>query len=155
MDVVRHSLVSLIVILDREASEKGDPTVLGLSILVKTYPFVDTLLFMSDILAQLEKLSLVFQEYEIDFPQVQPLITSCIGAIEGMKTTPGLVLQNLSIVMENLTSSGIAIKTMENADKHFHDNVQVKFCESLLSNLQNRFPDLRIISSFLSLTPIS
>ena len=65
-----------------------------------------------------------------------------------MKATPGPALQSLSTVLENLANNVIAIKTMENADKHFHDDVQVTFCESLVSKLQNRFPDLPIISSF-------
>ena len=64
--------------------------------LAALYTFVATILFMSAILAQLDRLFLVFQEQEIDFSPVHPLITSCIKAIEGMKATPSPTLQSFS-----------------------------------------------------------
>lgn len=49
------------------------------------------------------KLSLVFQEHQIELSHVHPLITSCIRTIEGMKDVPG--------------------PTGENANTHIHDDV--------------------------------
>ena len=153
VNAVRRCLISLIFSLEREASERGDPCALGLATLVKNHIFVATLLFMSDVLAQLDKLSLVFQEREIDLSRVQPLITSCIRAIEGMKDVPGPALQSLQTVLEELANNDIVVVTGENADTHFHDNIQVKYCEALVSNLQNRFPDLPVISAFSVFDP--
>ena len=153
VNAVCRCLISLIFSLEREASERGDPCALGLATLVKNHILVATLLFMSDFLAQLDKLSLVFQECEIDLSRVQPLITSCIRTIEGMKDVPGPALQSLQTVLAELANNDIVIVTGENADTHFHDNIQVKYCEALVSNLQNRFPDLPVISAFSVFDP--
>ena len=89
--------------MEREASERGDPSVLGLATLVKTHMFVATLLFMSDGFSQLDKISLVFQEREIHLSCVQHLVSSRIRAVEGMKDSPGPVLQGLPAVIEEIT----------------------------------------------------
>ena len=78
VDAVRHCLCSLLVSLEREASERSNATALELASLCKTYMFVSTLMLMSDILSHLNKLLLVFQMENIDFSAVRPLVQSCI-----------------------------------------------------------------------------
>ena len=76
---------------------------------------------MSDVLALLDRLSLVFQERNIDFSHVQPLVNCCIRAIEEMNS-PGPALQDLPAVLENIAAYGITIKMCENVDLRFHDH---------------------------------
>ena len=98
-------------------------------------------------MAQIDSLSLVFQECEIDLPCLQLLITSCIRAIEGMKDVPGPALQSCPAVLGKLTNNYIMVVTGRNADTQSHNNIQVKCCEALVSNLQNRFCNLSVISA--------
>ena len=84
---------------------------------------------------------------------MQPLVNSCIRAIEGMKSSPGPALQDIPAVLESIAANGITIKTCENADLRFHDEVQVKYCASLVTNLESRFTDLPIISCFALFDP--
>ena len=67
-------------------------------------------------MAQPDRLSLIFQERNIDLSRVQPLVNSSIRAIEGMKSSPGPALQDLPAVFENIAANGITIKKCENAD---------------------------------------
>lgn len=53
--------------LEREASERSDPTALGLTTLCKKYMFIATLMLMTDVLSYITRLSLLYQREEIDF----------------------------------------------------------------------------------------
>ena len=75
---IKRSLPSLLCSLEREASERSDPTAMGLAKLCKTYMFIATLLLMSDILSHVTKISLLFQRENIDYSQVQQLVGTCI-----------------------------------------------------------------------------
>lgn len=141
MEAIRCTLPSLITSLEREASERGDPTALGLATLVKSYTFVATLLLMSDALAQLDKLSLIFQERDIDLSRVQPLVSACIKVIQGMRKSPGPALQGLTAVLQSPTDNDICIKTKDGEEQTFHCEVQEKYSDSLVANLTDRFPD--------------
>ena len=71
INAIKHSLPSLLCSLEREASERSDPAAMGLSTLCKTYMFIATLLFMSDIHSHVTKISLLFQSENVDYSQVQ------------------------------------------------------------------------------------
>ena len=86
---MRKSLSSLLVSLDREASERADATAVGLVTLCRNYMFVATIMFMSDIMSHVNKLSLIFQMETVDFSKVKPLVDSCIKAVKDLKTTSG------------------------------------------------------------------
>ena len=94
VDAVRRSLSSLLVSLDKEASEQMDATALGLVTLCKTYMFIATLMLMSDILSHVNKLSLMFQMESIDFSTVKPVLESCIKEVKNLKTNPGPAMKS-------------------------------------------------------------
>ena len=89
VDAVRRSLTSLLLSLDREASEATDATAFCLATLCKTYMFIATLMLMSDIMSHVNKLSLVFQMESIDFSTVKPVLESCIKEVKNLKNNPG------------------------------------------------------------------
>ncbi len=72
------SLPSLLVSLDREASEKGEPIATGLLKFMKTYKCVACAYLMSDVLPHLSRLSKIFQKENVDFSLIQPRLQSTI-----------------------------------------------------------------------------
>jgi hypothetical protein len=64
---------SILVSLDREASERGEPTAHGLLKFMKNYRFLACAYLLSDILPHLSRLSRVFQQ-NIDFSLIQPCL---------------------------------------------------------------------------------
>ena len=65
-------LNSVLVSLDREASEKSEPTAHGLYKFMKSYKLVATPYLLSDILPHLSRLSKIFQKVNVDLSLIQP-----------------------------------------------------------------------------------
>lgn len=84
-----HTLPSIFVSLDCEASENSEPTAHGLLNFMKSYKFVACAYLLSDILPPLSQLSLIFQKQNIDFSLVQPCLKTTIDSIKQYETTPG------------------------------------------------------------------
>ena len=128
VDAIRRSLSSLLVSLDKEAVENTDATAIGLLSLCRTYKFVATLMFMSDILSHVNKLSLLFQMETIDFSNVKSLVESCIKAIRKLKTTPGPAMNSTTSVVEQLQQEHqIPISGVTDHDKEtFKNEIQNK-----------------------------
>ena len=161
INAIKRSLPSLICSLEREASERCEPTAMGLAKLCKTYMFIATLLFMSDILSHVTKISLLFQRENVDYSQVQQLVGTCIEAIKRLANSPGPAMLTMNTVIDCLTNehhTEIAGVTDCNRQA-FDTNIRQKYCLALEQHLQKRFPDLPIISSFQvfdpSLLPVS
>ena len=107
VDAVRRSLTSLLLSLDREASEQADPTAVGLLTLCKTYKFVATLMLMSDILSHVNKLPLLFQMETIDFSTVNSLVETCIKEVKKLKSNPGPAMKSTDSVIKHLEEQQI------------------------------------------------
>jgi len=77
-----HSLPSILVSLDREAAENGEPTAHGLYKFMKYYKFVACAYLLSDVLPHLSRLSRIFQKENVDLSLIQPCLKSTIDAIK-------------------------------------------------------------------------
>ena len=102
VDAIHRSLSSLLNSLDKEASEKKNPTTIGLLALFKTYEFIATLMLMSDIFPLVNKFSLIFQTETIDFSNVNLLVELCIIAMKKLKANPGPAMKSTSSVIQQL-----------------------------------------------------
>ena len=71
---LRQCLPSVLVSLEREATERHDAQARGLALFVKDSFFVASVYFESDILPPLAQLSRAFQKTSIDFSMVKPLV---------------------------------------------------------------------------------
>ena len=71
---VVRTLPSLLVSLDREASENGEPTAVGLYKFMKSYKSVASVYLLSDILPHLGRLSRIFQKENVDLSLIQPCL---------------------------------------------------------------------------------
>ena len=155
INAIKRSLPSLLCSLEREASEQSDPTAMGLTKLCKTYMFIATLLFMSDILSHVTKISLLFQRENIDYSQVQQLVVTCIEAIKELATSPGPAMLTIDTVIKCLVEQHhIEITGISDSNRQIFDtNTRQKYCLALEDHLQRRFPDLPIIHSFQVFDP--
>ncbi len=148
------SLPSLLVSLDREASEKGEPIATGLLKFMKTYKFVACAYLMSDVLPHLSRLSKIFQKENVDFSLIQPCLQSTIDAINVYEHTDG---PNL-LKVENILTSDLkdfqilATTTHKNS---FKCNVQRMYIQAIVRHLTDRFPNVEIIDAFNIFNPQS
>ena len=149
IDAVRRSLSSLLVSLDREASERADATAVGLVTLCRNYMFVAIITFMSDIMSHVHKMSLIFQMETVDFFKVKALVDSCIKAVKNLKTTSGPAMQTTDAVLVRLEEQHIPISNVTDLSKgKFKNEVHIKFCDALIQHLERRLPDLPLIKAF-------
>ena len=81
---LRKSLKSVLLVLKQIAAE-GDATALGLSIHLKKPTFVVTLLVLSDILAILVKMSLMFQPNSLNLISIEGLVHDYTAALSRLK----------------------------------------------------------------------
>ena len=125
---------------------------LGLSKMVKTYNFVATVHMMCDILPHLSRLSKVFQRQDINLAHVEPMVRSTIAALEKMIAEPGIQLKKVNDVIR-IDLSTHQISARVNERESFDKNIRLKFLPNIISHIQQRFPDNRIISALSALDP--
>ena len=94
-----RSLPSILVSLDREASENGEPAAHGLYKFMKCYKFVATAYLLSDVLPHLSRLSRIFQREDVDLSLIQPCLKTTIDTINKYKDTAGPNLSKVDQVL--------------------------------------------------------
>ena len=134
-------LPSILVSLDREASENGEPTAHGLFKFMKCYKFVACLYLLSDVLPHLSRLSRIFQKEDIDFFLVQPCL------IKEYMHCPG---PNLSKVDDVLVTDlkDFQIIVSDSQKDAFKSNIQ-----AIIDQLYNRFPHVELIDALSIFDP--
>ena len=71
--------------------------------------------------------------FYIDLSHIHPLVHSCVATIKGMKGNSGPALQSLPSVLENFAAGGIIMKMIENDDVRFLNEIQIKYCDALIT----------------------
>ena len=79
-------LPSLITSLEREASERDEPTAVGLVRVVKTYYFIASCYLLSLVLPHINRLSLLFQAKSVDLALLRPTLSATTEAIKGCRS---------------------------------------------------------------------
>lgn len=149
---VIRTLPSLFVSLDREASENAEPTAHGLLKLMKTYKFVACAYLLSDVLPHLSRLSKIFQKQSVDLSLVQPCVKTAIESIKQYETTAGPNLSKLDQVLAT-DLQDFHITPTEAQKQEFKSSVQLKYIETIVLQLQNRFPDVEYMDAFSIFDP--
>ena len=118
-------------LIDREAQEKGEPTALGLSKLMKTFKFVATLSLMNDVLTHLARLSKLFQRRDVNLAHIEPLLTSStVQTLQKMETH--LRWPDFQRLDELIRTSlrPFTIAVAEDAKRNLKENIKLKFLRS-------------------------
>ena len=125
-----RTLPSILVSLDRESSENGEPTAHGLYKFMKSYKFVATAYLLSDILPHLSRLPRIFQEENVDLSLVQPCLKTTIDTINKYKDAAG---PNLSKVDQEISTDmkDFSIEVSSAQKEAFKSNIQVTYIEAM------------------------
>ena len=94
-------LPSLLASLEREASENGEPTTLGLHKFMKSYTFVACVYMLADVLPNLSRLSCIFQKESVDFFLIEPCLRSTVDAIHAYMESYGPNLSKVNDILES------------------------------------------------------
>ena len=118
-----QTLPSLLISLDKEAAERGDPTTNGLLKFAKTYNFVACTLLLADILPLLNRLSLLFQNQCVDLTLIQPCIEATKESIQQYTDNPGPHMTTIESVISASDLKEFNISITELANKQFKTQV--------------------------------
>ena len=150
-ETLRRSLNAVIVSLEREADERGDPAALGLVHMIKTYRFVATLHLLCDVLPHLSRLSKAFQKRDVNLAHIEPMLKATIATLTKLRKERGPHLKKVNEVLRvELSAHKIPVSDTEKAN---FDRLRDKFLLSVISNLEARFPDSEVISALSVLDP--
>ena len=106
------------------------------------------LYFLSDVLPQLSKLSLVFQAASVDFSLIKPQVSVTIATIKRFKTVSGPFYKTVDEALKKLDIHF----TPENKEA-FEHQIAHKYVDAVVSNLEDRFPDTKLLSAFSVFDP--
>ena len=118
---------------------------------LKPYNFIATVYLMSDVLPVLTQLSLVFQTADVDLSVIKPQVSATIASLKSLRNHQGPHMQELHKILGKL-SSDFGIAVTERLKQTFQSNVRNKYIDLLVQNLENRFQDLSILNSLITLS---
>ena len=144
-----RTLPSLITILEREATERDEPTAVGLVRVVKTYYFVASCYLLSLVLPHINRLSLLFQAKSVDLSLLRPTLTATIEAIKGYRSAD--LKEAESKINSDLSEFSIRVSSTQKDE--FRRNIQEKYIDDLITQLENRFPDSVEVEAFSIFDP--
>ena len=125
---------------------------IGLVKLVKTYEFIASLYIFCDVLPHICKLSLVFQQKEMDLSVACSQVSATLDCISVYEDNPTPGLSTLEADLRgSLAVLGITVTPHKKAD--FSRNVQKKYIAALRDQLELRFPSTELLDSFCIFDP--
>ena len=140
--------MAVVTSLDREASERSEPTACGLKTFILKYFFVAALSLLADILPPIGKLSQIMQSSTLIFSGFQAVIDSCIKSITTQKNTPGKYMTDLDSLIEQLEEAGHYVEVSDHVKALFDSQVKKPYLKLLEKNLRDRFPTVEVVSAF-------
>ncbi|KAE8293775.1 hypothetical protein D5F01_LYC06711 [Larimichthys crocea] len=150
---LKRTYAAVVTSLEHEATERNEATARGLATFLTTFQFTATLLMLCDILPLLSKLSRLFQRTEVDFTHIDANVTATIEALRTLKSTPGSNFRDLDQFLKD--SSTVANIRYSHAQMdQFMKSIYLPFLDNIIKNLQERFPDVMLLSAFNIFNPI-
>ncbi|XP_006819807.1 uncharacterized protein LOC102805733 [Saccoglossus kowalevskii] len=107
---------------------------------------------LSDVLPHLSRLSLLFQKQSIDVTLLETVVSSTIITINQLLTNEGQHTQNIDQYIEEYLSAHDIVVSQHKKDK-FKSEVYSKYTAGVCTNLEDRFPDISLISAFSIFDP--
>ena len=156
VEALRRSLSSVLVSLDREASERSNPTASGLLKFMKQFFFVAALSLFADVLPHLAKLSRTLQSSSLDFSILQPVVESCITNVKKQTQSHGKHFSELDDLLTSLNEAGHSrhsINVEGNVKERFDEEVRKPYLEKLIENMNEQFQAIGVVSAFSIFNP--
>ena len=154
VQTLRRTLPAVLVALEREGTEKGEPVALGLVKVMKNYQFVACLNLMCEVLPHISHLSRLFQAQYVRLTMIKPSLDACSKTIESYKEmvrTPDIAATESALANQLQQFSIQASPAQKEA---FNKNVRQPFLQLLLQNLSDHFPQVELLSAFSVFDPI-
>ena len=95
-------------------------------------------------------LNLVFQREVVDLLIIKPQVSATIASLNFLCSNPGSHMQELEKVVSDLTSR-FGLIVQENSKENFNKNVQEKYINFLVDNLENRISDSAVLGALETL----
>ena len=154
---LKNILITVLVSLERESTERGDVKAAGLFHTMTKFDFVATLLLLCDILPTINILSCLFQESKLDFTRIN---TSLAAMVRSLRATQAE--DNTTAIREfanKFQSQGITLKckvnretkesqSLEDEIKNFNEKTKVPFIDAIVNNLDDRFQHSEYMAAF-------
>ena len=98
---VIHTYSSVLVSLECEVSEHGEPTAHGLTKFMKCYKFIFSIYVLSDILPHLSRIWGIFRKQTVALPLIQPCLKDTLDWVKQYKEMSGPNLRKLDEVISS------------------------------------------------------
>lgn len=147
VDSLRKCLAAVVATLEKEACE-GDATACGLVNEIRKPQFIGTLLLLSDVLAILGNLSRTFQLASLNLLHVEGLLSDAKAGLQHIIDNPfesGHMLQ--------LTAKLGELQITSPFNRDMFKQQAVLYINTIISNLDNRFPQVRTLTLLGYLDP--
>ena len=144
---------AILMSLDHEASDRGEPTAHGLLIFMKSYKFLACAYLLSDILPHLSRLSRIFQKQNIDFSLIQPCLHNAIECISQYKDTTGPNLSKLDTVISSSELESFNLTPTEREKDGFISSIKIPYIDGIVKQLNERFPNVICLDAFSIFDP--
>ena len=159
VEAIRKCFPSLLATLSTIATTENDPVAEGLYKAIRAYKFIVFTHFLCDILGDLTYLSCFFQRDNLDFSQVQSAIEGTIDLIkERYVDCDELGGVNLKEILQEIENSLIfedhTVLRKKSDDQECFSSIRA-FASAVIHNLEDRFPNLPVWSSFKIFDPLS
>ena len=115
---------------------------------MKTYYFVACCKLLSKILPHINRLSLLFQREDVDLSAIRPNLNATIHAIELYRESD---VEAEQLIERELSEFGIDLSPARKGE--FKENVQKKYVDSVIAQLELRFPHILQVASFCLFDP--
>lgn len=135
--------------LEHFANERNDAVAIGTLHLCREKTFVQVLYLLSAVLPHLTSLSLIFQGDQLNFAQVSASVACCNNAITGVREDQ-VVVANLERDWHLFADE---LGELSEKDRESTKRLTTAYCNALLDNLKDRFPEPEIVSAFIIFDP--
>ena len=135
--------------MEREATERAEPTAEGLLRFVKSQFIIATAHLLHKILPHVSRLCRIFQKEDVDFTLLKPCADATIAAVNLYK------VDELEEVDSTISSDlkDYNIRTSDALKNEFQKQVQEKFVTALVEQLKERLPAVVELEAFSILDP--
>ena len=132
---LRQCFTSVIMSLEKEGTERHNAEAAGLLTFVRSFKFIASLCRFSDVLPPLASLSRAFQQKDVNFTVVKPLVHGTKAAVDALCAAPGDHFRSLPSVLAKLEDYGVHTPSdsqmermcMTNTLKHFQSTLHAVF----------------------------
>lgn len=144
---LRQCFTSVILSLDKEGTKNNCAEAAGLCTFIRLYNFIASLYMFSDVLPPLASLSRAFQQKDVNFTVVKPLVNGTLAAINALRATPGKYFQRLSSVIAEQGEYGVNPPSDSQVES-FKTNVYDKYLKTLADHITYHFSDMDLLEAF-------